>query len=254
MKFSMIQSLVAFNNHPYGFHPLLQYLYLMFNRPIFTAATAMAIMPFLLNNPYLYPMRLFLQHSFWFLPARLSYGAYLFAGTFMLFLLYDQERGTWASQFNCYMYWFAIVSVGYMLSFILTVVIEMPCHNLFKEFVLEKSEVPVSEAYYQTGSGAAPASGQRTKRKGSQGDGSPLLEDGTESLDTEVSSPKGLGFASNSTKKENFVVNEDMAFEDERELEQDPEMKDIYFLKSSLTQQEPQQKAQRRGLGIIGND
>jgi len=84
--------------------------------------------------------------------------------------------------------------------------------------------------------------------------GSPLLEDGTETLDTEVTSPKGLGFASNSIKNENFAVNEDMAFDDERELEQDPEMKDIYFLKSSLTQQEPQQKVQRRGLGIIGND
>ena len=89
MKYSMIKCLVEFNNEPDGWHPVLQYLYLMFNRPVFTSATALAIMPFLLNNPYLYPMRLFLQHNFWFLPSRLSYGAYLFAGTFMMFKIFD---------------------------------------------------------------------------------------------------------------------------------------------------------------------
>ena len=60
MKYTMIKTLVGFNNEPDGFHPILQYLYLMFNRPVFTSATALAIMPFLLNNPYLYPMKLFL--------------------------------------------------------------------------------------------------------------------------------------------------------------------------------------------------
>ena len=60
MKYTMIKCLVEFNNEPEGWHPVLQYMYLMFNRPVFTVATALAIMPFLLNNPYLYPMRLFL--------------------------------------------------------------------------------------------------------------------------------------------------------------------------------------------------
>ena len=45
-----------------------------------------------------------------------------------------------------------------------------------------------------------------------------------------------------------------MAFEDERELEQDPEMKDIYFLKSELSSRNApsQPKIQRKGLGLIG--
>ena len=115
-------------------------------------------MPFLLSNPYLYPMRLFLQHSFWFLPARLSYGAYLFAGTFILFKIWDQERGTWASQSECYLYWFAYCSFGFMVSFVLTVVIEMPCQNLFRTFVLDKKEAPVSLAFYSNNS-QGPASG-----------------------------------------------------------------------------------------------
>lgn len=148
MKYSMIQFLTGLNNEPEGWHPFLQYLYLMFNRPIFTTATALAIMPFLLFNPYLFPMRLFLQHNFWFLPARLSYGAYLFAGTFMLYRNFDAERGTWASQFDCYMFWLAYTSFAFFISFLLTVVIELPCHNLYREFVLEKTEVPISEAYY----------------------------------------------------------------------------------------------------------
>lgn len=114
------------------------------------------------------------------------------------------------------MYWFAIVSVGYMLSFVLTVVIEMPCHNLFREFILEKSEVPISEAYYQS---SAPASGQKTRSKQSEsGEGSPLLDDGTESLDAEVTSPKGLGFVSNSAGRSTTTGGGDMAFDDEREL------------------------------------
>merc|ERR1712216_139086 len=136
MKFSMIRLNISFNNMDINYHPYLQYSYLMFNRPIFTSATALAIMPFLLYNPYLYPMRLFLQHSFWFLPAKLSYCAYLFAGTFILFKVFDQERGTWASQVDCYLLWFAYTSLSFMISFILTVVIEMPIHNLFRVFVL----------------------------------------------------------------------------------------------------------------------
>jgi len=60
MKFSMVKILVGLNNSPDDYHKWLQYLYLMFNRPIFTTGTALAISPFLLGNPYLFPMRLFL--------------------------------------------------------------------------------------------------------------------------------------------------------------------------------------------------
>lgn len=70
-----------------------------------------------------------------------------------------------------------------MISFVLTVVIEMPCQNLFRTFVLDKKEAPISLAFYQTNS-QGPPSGQ-PKRKGGSTETSPMLVDGTESLDTD---------------------------------------------------------------------
>jgi hypothetical protein len=65
------------NSSPQDVHLVLSLFFLMFQRPVFCCTVAIAIMPFVLRNRTLAPLTSFMSHPFWFLFARLSYGAYL---------------------------------------------------------------------------------------------------------------------------------------------------------------------------------
>ena len=83
-----------------------------------------------------YPITASLEHSFWYPLARLSYGAYLSAGIFMLYHMYDKERGLWASEMDSFFLFMAYLSFAYLFSFLITIMVEKPCHNLFDTFIL----------------------------------------------------------------------------------------------------------------------
>ena len=68
--------------------------------------------------------------------ARLSYGAYLSHCIFMLFRIYNVERGVWASEFDTFLFFFAYLTLAYSFSLIATVLFEIPCHKLCKEFLI----------------------------------------------------------------------------------------------------------------------
>jgi len=113
-------------------------------------------MPFVLHNPSFQPMIDVLEHSFWYPFARLSYGAYLSHCVFMLFRAYNAERGTWACQLDAFLFFFAYLTFSYLFSFLVTVMIEIPCHNLYNEFYLKTKEVSRLDSYYTRGNTTTP--------------------------------------------------------------------------------------------------
>ena len=81
-------------------------------------------------------MQMFLQNTFWYPLARLSYGAYLSAAMFMLFRAYNSERGIWACEIDSFLYFLAYVTLSFLFSFFTTILVESPLLNIWREFVL----------------------------------------------------------------------------------------------------------------------
>ncbi len=78
--------------------------------------------------------RNFLASSVWFPLARLTYGAYLSHGIFMLYRGYNSEKGVYASEFDAFLFFFAYLTFAFVFSFFITVFIEMPCHKLIQTY------------------------------------------------------------------------------------------------------------------------
>mmetsp|Transcript_27964 Transcript_27964/g.34736 ORF Transcript_27964/g.34736 Transcript_27964/m.34736 type:complete len:298 (+) Transcript_27964:2165-3058(+) len=124
---------------------------------MFVMAASLAFMPIMLRNPLTYPITAFFEHSFWYPLARLSYGAYLSAGIFMLFRMYNMERGLWACEIDSFFFFMAYLSFAFLFSLLITTLVEKPCHNLFDTFIMGTDR----EVYLR-----GPASASRYGKKG----------------------------------------------------------------------------------------
>ena len=90
----------------------------------------------------------------------------------------------WACELDAFFLFMAYLSFAFLFSFLITVIVEMPCHNLYQIFVLGRSEMPV--AYY----GRAIPTQKVSKAKSFEGD-----ESDAETLDTVDDSDRS-GFSS----------------------------------------------------------
>ena len=136
IKMVLVGIVTAINEKPLDALPFANMIFLMFQRPLFVIFGALGFAPILLRNPFTYPLTAFLEHSFWYPLARLSYGAYLSHGIFMLYRTYNMERGMWACEIDAFFLFMAYLSFAYLFSFVITVMVEMPCHNLYQTFVM----------------------------------------------------------------------------------------------------------------------
>lgn len=125
------------NSSPKDVHLGLSLFFLMVSRPVFCCTTALALMPFILRAPILAFFSNFLCHNFWFMFARLSYGAYLSSQVFMMFRVFNSERGIWACEIDAFLYYLAYLSLAFLFSFVVTLLVEMPVVNTFKVFILD---------------------------------------------------------------------------------------------------------------------
>ena len=53
------------------------------------------------------------------------------------------ERGMWACELDAFFLFMAYLSFAYLFSFVITVLVELPCHNLYAEFVMGRSEMAI---------------------------------------------------------------------------------------------------------------
>ena len=136
IKMVLVGVVTAINDKPLDALPFANMIFLMFQRPLFVIAGGLGFSPILLRNPFTYPLTAFLEHQFWYPLARLSYGAYLSHGIFMLFRTFNMERGMWACEIDAFFLFMAYLSFAYLFSFLITVMIEMPCHNMFQTFIM----------------------------------------------------------------------------------------------------------------------
>ena len=187
IKWTLVAIVTAINDNPLDALPFANLIFLMFQRPMFVIAFAFGFTPVLLRNSFTYPITAFLEHAFWYPLARLSYGAYLSHGIFMLYRTYNMERGMWACELDSFFLFMAYLSFAFLFSFVITVVIEMPCHRLFQTFILGKQEMP--NVAYLNYRGAHKA-----------GD-----KDGGDSLETTIDSTMTNEF-SNSENHENDIM------------------------------------------------
>lgn len=111
----------------------------------------MSIMTIVMKSPITMPLTSFLSHSFWYPYARLSYGAYLCHSIFMLFRNYNSERGTWANQFEAILFFCAYLTFAYAFSLFITLVIEIPCLRVYKEFIKGEKSINFNHEVKRTG-------------------------------------------------------------------------------------------------------
>lgn len=106
----------------------------------------------------------------------------------MIYRTFNMERGLWACELDSFFLFMAYLSFAFLFSFLITVFVELPCCNMYTEFVIGRSEI-------------AAASYQRSLSKKS---GSGLIEDDesdAETLDTLDEADKNQAdlFVSNSS-------------------------------------------------------
>ena len=122
------------NNHPENFSRAFNAFYMAFSRAVFVFSFTLFIFPILLGRWTF--MRNVLGHDFWTPLARISFGAYLIHPTFMTFDSFNRPRATWSSiNVNITMF-FAWWAITYITSFLFTILIETPCANLEKTFLM----------------------------------------------------------------------------------------------------------------------
>ena len=132
----LVYLLTKINSSPDDTSFWFQLFFLLLQRPLFCCAIALAIMPFVLYNPLVVPVSNLLAHSFWYPFARLSYGAYLSHCVFMMYRLFNAERGIWACEFDAFMYFLAYLTLSFIFSLLVTIFVEMPILNCYKVFIL----------------------------------------------------------------------------------------------------------------------
>jgi peptidoglycan/LPS O-acetylase OafA/YrhL len=138
LMLSMIILMQVINNSPNDVPEFLNFLYLVSSRPIFAIGFSMNIFPVLIGAKACKPVVSLLSHEFWVPISRLTYGAYLSHGVFMVFRGYNSERGEWACSFDCFLFFFAFLTFSYVFAFLTGVLIEMPCLALVREFVVKR--------------------------------------------------------------------------------------------------------------------
>ena len=114
----------------------------------------------------------------------------------------------WACELDAFFLFMAYFSFAYLFSFLITVIVEMPCHNLYQIFVLGRSEMPV--AYY----GRAIPTQKASKAESLEGD-----ESDAETLDTvDDSDRSGFGSRKAAYKPRSKLVLEDQSKESDANI------------------------------------
>ena len=91
----------------------------------------MIIFPVLVRSiPYL-PLHRYLAHSFWVPFSRLSFGAFLSHAIFMQFREFNTERGHWGCAFDAILFFFAFLTLSYLISFMMAMAIEFPIMQMW---------------------------------------------------------------------------------------------------------------------------
>lgn len=119
----MITAEQAINNAPERVNGFVEALYLMFSRPTFVTGIALQVYPMLMKD---IGMNKVLDNEFWVPFSRLSYGAFLVHGVFMLFREYNNERGQWGELFDATLFFLAYAFLSFLFSFLTYVTIEAP--------------------------------------------------------------------------------------------------------------------------------
>lgn len=107
---------------------------MILSRPIFVFAFILCIFPILLGRGKI--ARDIMGFDWWTPLARISFGAYLLHPTYQLFDAFNRPRATWSSINNNVTMWFAWLVIAFLTSFLFTIVVETPCANLEKVFLM----------------------------------------------------------------------------------------------------------------------
>lgn len=199
IKMVLVGIVTAINDKPLDALPFANMIFLMFQRPLFVIAGALGFSPILLRNPFTYPLTAFLEHQFWYPLARLSYGAYLSHGIFMLFRTFNMERGMWACEIDAFFLFMAYLSFAYLFSFMITIMVEMPCHNMYQTFIMGVSLRPDAQTNFDHAYQRQSSKGKRVTLSSSEDDVSDA-----ETLDTAIdddSQGYAINNSSGSSKK-----------------------------------------------------
>lgn len=131
---ALIISFYDINKNPDDYGKIFNAFYMTLSRPLFVFGMVMSIFPVLLGRGKV--LRDILGHD-WFTPlARISFGAYLVHPTYMVFESFNRPRATWASMSNNFTMFFAWLVISFLTSFLFTILVETPCANLEKTFLM----------------------------------------------------------------------------------------------------------------------
>ena len=151
IMFMMCAILQSINNLPNEVNGFGNMLYLLIHRPLFIAGFTMTVLPILVATKGS-PIQLakdFLSHSFWTPFSRLTYGALLSHGIWMQFREFNNERGTWASGLDAFLFFLAYLTFSFIFSFVTALIWEQPIASMWEDFVLKpRQQSQAADALY----------------------------------------------------------------------------------------------------------
>jgi peptidoglycan/LPS O-acetylase OafA/YrhL len=122
------------NRKPDDYSRLFNAIYMSLIRAGFIVGLVLFILPILLGRGQ--ALRAIMGHEFMTPLARVSFGMYLIHPTYMLFESFNRQRATWVTHNSNILAAFGWWSVTVITSFLFTIVIETPCANLEKTFLM----------------------------------------------------------------------------------------------------------------------
>ena len=161
IMFLMCSFMQMINNSPNGVPEFYNLLYLLVHRPMFIAGFTMVVFPILVAESKASPLRPahdFLSHAFWVPFSRLTYGALISHGIWMQFREFNNERGTWGSGLDAFLFFLAYLTFSFLFSFATAMIWEQPIATLWFEFVQKPMQISDGNAARETYYQAAPSS------------------------------------------------------------------------------------------------
>ena len=123
------------NNNPADTPFGLNLIFLLIARPTFVVGFALFIMPIVLGNPFTRPLKRILAHEYWLYQSRLVFGVFLCNTVYMQYYVFNLEHGLWLQKFDSILLCFSFLTISFIFSFCLYLVIDGPTSLLVSQFI-----------------------------------------------------------------------------------------------------------------------
>lgn len=110
------------------------------SRPFYMFGFTLIILPLIVGNEGLSPLKKALSHKYWVPFAKLTFGVFLCNSMWMEFRTFNLTNGMWVVPSDIFLLFLSYLTVSFLFSFVAYIFVEAPMANLLNAFIIAKSK------------------------------------------------------------------------------------------------------------------